>query len=255
MNERLTSEPDVSEDSLLGGSVRLLQPRRGHRAGTDAVLLAAFAGARDGDRVVDLGSASGAVALMIAARVPGASVTMVERDDALVGLARRNIALNGLADRASAVAADAFAPRRVREAAGLTSGMADLLVTNPPFFEGLGARPSPDPNRRSAHAMAGGTLSDWLATGADLLRHRGRLVMIHRADQLALCLAALDGRFGTIRVTPVQARPEADAIRILISAVKGARGPLSVAPSLVLHEADGSFTPEVAAMHVAATEP
>jgi tRNA1(Val) A37 N6-methylase TrmN6 len=243
---------EISEDALLGGRVRLLQPRRGHRAGTDAVLLAAGAGAEAGDTVVDLGSASGAVGLMIAVREPGPKLIFVERDEALVALCRRNIALNELGDRAIAVAADVFAPRAERMAAGLAPEQADVVATNPPFFEREGARPSPDPGRRAAHEMAGGTLEGWIETAADLLRPRGRLVMIHRADALGTCLAALSRRFGTIRVTPVQAKAGSDSVRVLLSAVKGGKAPLSLAPALVLHEADGSFTAAAAAIHAGA---
>jgi tRNA1(Val) A37 N6-methylase TrmN6 len=242
---------EVTEDRLLGGAVRLLQPRRGHRAGTDAVLLAALAGARPEDRVVDLGSASGAVGLMVAART-GAHVQLVERDPALAALAERNIALNGWSARMSALVADAFAPRRERQAAGLASGTADLVVTNPPFFESASHRASPDPGRRAGHAMAGGDLAGWIKTAADLLRPRGRLVLIHRADHLANILAALTAgspAFGTIRIMPIQARAETDAIRVVVAAVKGGAAPLSLAPALVLHGAEGGFTPEAARLH------
>lgn len=257
----MTPEPAasdaVTEDALLGGRVRLLQPRRGHRAGTDAVLLAAFADAQPDDHVVDLGSASGAVGLMVATRQAAARVTLVERDPDLVALADRNIALNGWTDRVSAICADAFSPRRERVAAGLVSGSADLVVTNPPFFElGGQGRASPDPGRRAAHAMAGGDLAGWIDAAADLLRPRGRLVMIHRADHLAGALAALTGsaatsprRFGNIRITLIHPRADADAIRVLIVAVKGSGGPLSLGPPLVLHRADGTFTPEAARLH------
>src|SRR5688572_13064356 len=84
----------VTEDTLLGGRVRLLQPARGHRVGTDAVLLAAAAPVRPGDLVIDVGAASGAVGLMIAARV-AAALVFVERDPVLGGLCRRNAGLNG----------------------------------------------------------------------------------------------------------------------------------------------------------------
>jgi tRNA1(Val) A37 N6-methylase TrmN6 len=246
---------DISEDALLSGRVRLLQPRRGHRAGTDAVLLAAAAGAQAGETIVDLGSASGAVGLMIAAREPGAKLVFVERDKTLVALCRRNIALNDLGDRATAITADVFAPRAERIAAGLAPEQADLVATNPPFFEGEGARPSPDPGRRAAHEMAGGTLEGWIKTAADLLRPRGRVVMIHRADALGTCLAALGPRFGTIRITPVQVKAGGDSVRVLVSAVKGGKAPLSLAPVLVLHAADGGFTDAAAAMHASSGLP
>lgn len=192
-------EEEIVEDALLGGAVRLLQVRRGHRAGTDAVLLAGLCGARPGDRVVDLGAASGAVGLMVAARVAIGRLTFVDRDPALVDLCRRNAALNGLADRSDAVVADALAALRPEEVA---AGAADLVVTNPPY-EDADAPASPDPGRRAAHHMLQGGLPAWIAFAASLLRHRGRLALIHRADALAGCLDALASRFGSVAIIPI----------------------------------------------------
>lgn len=240
--------PEVTRDALLGGTVALLQPRRGHRAGTDAVLLARLCGARDGERVVDLGSASGAVGLMIAADRPGARLLFVERDPALVELCRHNIALNGLGGRASTVEADVFAPAATRREAGLVSGSADLVVTNPPFLD-ADARGSPDAGRRAAHVMSGGGLTDWLGVALDLLRARGRLCLIHRADRLGACLQALSRGFGSLVLVPVQPGDGRDATRIVVSAVKGGRAALSLRPALVLHGPDGRFSAEAEALH------
>jgi tRNA1(Val) A37 N6-methylase TrmN6 len=245
-------EVEATEDRLLGGAVALLQPRRGHRAGTDAVLLAGLTPLEPGTMVADLGSASGAVGLMAAIRCPTARVLLVERDADLVALARRNIALNGLSERATAIQADLFWPKSARGEAGLATGSVDLVLTNPPFFEGE-ARPSPEPGRRAAHEMEGGGLAEWLESAADLLRPKGRLALIHRADGLARCLAALDRRFGSIVVTPIHPREGEGASRILVLAIKGGRAPLRIAPGYILHHSDGSFTDEAARLHGVAT--
>ena len=252
MNEAAPG-PEITRDALLGGTVALLQPRRGHRAGTDAVLLARLCEARDGERVVDLGSASGAVGLMIAADRPGARLLFVERDPDLVELCRRNILLNGLGERASAVVADVFAPVADRRQAGLASGSADLVVTNPPFLE-LGARGSPDPGRRAAHVMSEGGLTGWLAAALDLLRARGRVCLIHRADGIGTCLEALSRGFGSPVLTPVQPAARKDATRIVVSAVKGGRAAPVLRPALVLHGPDGHFSAEAEALHRSARD-
>lgn len=243
--------PEVTRDALLGGTVALLQPRRGHRAGTDAVLLARLCGVRDGERVVDLGSASGAVGLMIAADRPGVRLLFVERDPALVELCRRNIALNGVCGRASVAEADVFAPMVDRRQAGLASGSADLVVTNPPFLD-ADARGSPDAGRRAAHVMSGGGLDEWLGVALDLLRARGRLCLIQRADRLGACLQALSAGFGSLVVLPIQPADARDATRIVVSAVKGGRAALVLRPAFVLHGPDGRFSVEAEALHRAA---
>ncbi len=242
------ADTDVGEDALLGGRVRLLQPRRGHRAGTDAVLLAALSGARAGDHIVDLGSASGAVGLMIAARVETARLTFIDRDETLIALARENISLNGLADRARALCLDVFSVRDALPGAEPLDGAADLVATNPPFFDD-GERASPNPGRRSAHVMEGGSLSGWVAAAARFLKPRGMLVLIHRSDRLAGCLDAVRVAFGGLTITPIHPRAGSPASRILISAVKGAAQPLKIAPSITLHRPDGTFTSEAEALH------
>src|SRR3954447_21604703 len=87
---------DTSEDAFLGGQLRLRQPKSGHRAGHDAMLLAAATAARAGDRVVDLGAGVGAAGLAVARRVPGIELVLVEIDGTLASLARGNAASNGI---------------------------------------------------------------------------------------------------------------------------------------------------------------
>ena len=239
----------VSEDALLGGAVRLLQPRAGHRAGTDAVLLAAAASAIPARRIVDLGSASGAVGLQICRRRPAAELLFVDRDPVLVDLCRRNIRLNAAEGRAEAIVADVLTCPEALRPAGLVPDEADLVVTNPPFFEEDGIRRSPQPGRRRAHVMEAGGLDGWIGTATWLLRPKGTVCLIHRADQLARCLKVLSGGFGGIEVTPVHPRADKPASRILIVGRKGSRAPLGLLPPIVLHEADGGFTAQAEALH------
>src|SRR5579871_6950670 len=85
---------ETTEDAFLGGRLRLRQPKSGHRAGHDAMLLAAATPARSGDRVVDLGAGVGAAGLAVANRVRGIQLVLVEIDEALAELARTNAAAN-----------------------------------------------------------------------------------------------------------------------------------------------------------------
>lgn len=121
---------DVADDALLGGRVRLRQLRRGHRVGTDAVLLAAAVEPQTGEVVADIGAGTGAVGLMIAARAIGVSVVFVERDPVLLDLCRANAGLNGITERASTVEADVLASAGERRRAGLIPSSADWVATN-----------------------------------------------------------------------------------------------------------------------------
>src|SRR5947207_5769389 len=143
---------EVTEDGVLGGRLRLKQPRRGHRIGHDAILLAAACPAREGERVVELGAGVGAAGLAVALRVPGTMVTLVEVDADLAALAVENARLNGLAARVSAAALDVAAPARAFAAAGLAPESVARVLMNPPFNDPTRQRESPDRRRRLAHA-------------------------------------------------------------------------------------------------------
>src|SRR5258708_29089772 len=92
----MSEASQFTEDAFLGGQLRLRQPRSGHRAGHDAMLLAAATPAHSGDRVVDLGAGVGAAGLAVARRVPGVELVLVEIEADLAGLARGNAASNAI---------------------------------------------------------------------------------------------------------------------------------------------------------------
>jgi tRNA1(Val) A37 N6-methylase TrmN6 len=243
-----TDSADLSEDAVLGGTLRLRQPRRGHRVGHDAILLAAFCPARSGDRVIELGAGVGAAGLALAARVPGTAVTLIELDPELAALAGENARLNGLAARVRAIALDALAPPRVFAAAGLAAQSAAHVLMNPPFNDPARHRASPDSRRRLAHAALRDTLSGWIRTATRLLRPRGTLTLIGRPDGLADMLLWLGAAFGAVTIQPVYPRTDRPAVRVLLRARRASRGPLVLLPGLVLADAAGHPTPEAEAV-------
>jgi tRNA1(Val) A37 N6-methylase TrmN6 len=241
---------EAAPDLWLGGTLRLHQPPRGaHRAGTDAVLLASLLAPEDDAVICDVGAGTGAVGLALAQRAPGTRVILVERDPDLAACARRNADLNGLSARTTILMTDVLGSSAVRRASGLTPDLTDIVLTNPPFFEEGRYRASPIAGKAEAHGFPEGGLALWLRTCVDILRPKGRLGLIHRADALPACLDALRGRFGSVAVRPVHAKADQPAIRVLITAVKGSRAPLTLLPPLVLHDADGRFTPAAEALN------
>ena len=239
---------DVTEDAVLGGRLRVKQPRRGHRVGHDAILLAAACPARAGERVVDLGAGVGAAGLALALRVDGSKITLVEVDAGLAALAAENARANGLSGRVRSVVLDVAAPARAFAAAGLEPDSADRVLMNPPFNDPARQRASPDRRRQLAHAGPGGTLAAWTKTAARLLCARGTLTLIWRTDGLAEILRVLDPAFGAAAVLPIHPRPAEPAIRILVRATKASRAPLALLPGLVLNDVSGH--PTVAAESV-----
>jgi len=224
---------------VLGGRLQLRQPRRGHRVGHDAILLAAATNGLAGERAVELGAGVGAAGLALAWRCSGLAVTLVDDDETLVALAADNARANDLAGRVRAVALDVAAAAVRFAEAGLAMGSADRVLMNPPFNDPQRQQASPDQSRRAAHMGDPDTLATWVVAASRLLRPGGTLTLIYRAEGLADVLSALDGHFGAIAVTPVHPKPSAPAIRVLVSATAQSRAALTIQPGLILAEADG----------------
>jgi tRNA1(Val) A37 N6-methylase TrmN6 len=227
---------EISEDAVLGGRLRLRQPKRGHRVGHDAILLAAATAARAGELAVDLGAGVGAAGLALASRVEGLNVTLVEIDPALCAVAADNARLNRLDDRVRVLLADAG------NAEALQQGSADRVLMNPPFNDPARTSVSPDPRRHLAHVATPGLLSRWVAAAGRLLKPQGVLTMIWRADGLPEVLGALANEFGAVGVLPVLPRASASAIRVLVRAAKGETAERFDYPALVLNDDQGRPT-------------
>jgi tRNA1(Val) A37 N6-methylase TrmN6 len=237
---------ETSEDAALGGRLLLRQPRKGHRFGHDAILLAAACSARPGEHLVDLGAGVGTAGLAVARRVDNLTVTLVETVPALVLLARDNAARNDLAGRVSAVRLDVGAGAAAFAAAGLPPGTADQVIMNPPF--NASQNPSPDGGRRLAHIADGDTLASWLKAASRLLQGSGVVTLIWRADGLESVLTGVSASFGAIVVLPIHPKPDLPAIRVLVRGVKSSRAPLSLLPGLFLADQAGKATPQADAV-------
>jgi tRNA1(Val) A37 N6-methylase TrmN6 len=225
--------PDVTEDTVLGGQLRLTQKRSGHRAGHDAILLAAATSARPGDRVVDFGAGVGTAGLALARRV-GVDLTLVEIDPELAQLARANAAANAI--HADTIALDVTADPQAFAANGLPPDSVDVVLMNPPFNDPARHRGSPDQARHVAHVATDETLNAWVHAARRILKSGGVLTLIWRADEIADVLAALSRGFGSLSVLPVHGEADKPAIRVLVRAIKGGRAPTRVLPGLMLNE-------------------
>jgi len=228
---------DVSEDAFLGGQLRLRQLKSGHRAGHDAVLLAAATLARPGDRVADLGAGIGVAGLSVARRVGGIDLVLVEIDPKLSDLARSNAAANEIA--AEIIVLDVEAKPAVFAACGLGPDSIDVVLMNPPFNDPARHRRSPDDARGMAHVASETTLSNWIHAARRILKSRGVLTLIWRADGLAEVLSTLAYGFGSLEILPVHGDVRGPANRILVRAIKGGRAPTQIHPGLMLNDESG----------------
>ena len=233
----MTDRSECTEDAFLGGRLRLRQLKAGHRAGHDAMLLAAATAARAGSRVVDLGAGVGAAGLALARRVEAVDLVLVEFDGTLADLARSNAAANAIA--ADVIVLDVQSSAEAFAAAGLLPASADAVLMNPPFNDGGRHRASPDVARAHAHVANEDTLARWIHAARRILKSGGALTLIWRADGIAGVLAALDRGFGSLVILPVHGEAGGPAIRILVRAAKGGRAPAQILPSLSLNDESG----------------
>jgi tRNA1(Val) A37 N6-methylase TrmN6 len=240
-------DPSISDDAFLGGGLRLLQPRKGHRAGLEPLLLAAAAGGA-GVRALDAGAGVGVAGLVLLRAFPHSEVVLVERDPDLVALARRNVARNGLAARARVVQADVVRPLRDAPELVPSAGTFDRVLANPPFFEEGRSTAAPHPGRAAARRMPAGDLERWARFLSAMARPGATGTIIAAASALATWVAAFAGRFGAMAVLPIHPRADAPALRIILQGVKGSRAPLRLLSGLVLHDADGRLRPDVEAL-------
>lgn len=237
------SEAQATEDDFLGGRVTLRQPAKGYRVGADSILLAAAVSAGAGQRVLDVGCGTGAIAVCLAHRLPGVMVDGLELQPELAAHAEDNVGQNGLAGRVRIISGNlAAAPPDIARNAY------DHVVTNPPYLDPGRAMAPPDLSRARAFAGDGLSLRSWVMHCLKFLQPQGWFHLVQRVDRLDDVLAALDGRAGDIMICPLWPRRGEEAKRFILRARKAGRGPLRLVPGLVLHETDGRHTAQAEAI-------
>lgn len=226
--------PPTTQDSLLDGRVRLRQPVDGYRVAIDPVLLAAAVAVRPGDHVVDLGTGVGAAALCLLARAPDCRVTGIEIQTEYAELARSNAALNGFDDRSSVIQLS------ISDIGAQLHATADHVMANPPYLPPERAAPSHLADAATVEGAA--SLAVWVDAAMALVRPKGSVTFIQRADRLDALLAAMRQAAGEIVICPLWPKQGRPAKRILVRARKGVASPLRLSSGLVLHNDDGSYT-------------
>ncbi len=231
-------------DAFFEGRLKIKQHRDGYRFSIDSILLAAFPRFKPNDRVLDLGTGCGVVALMAAFLHPDVSVVGVEIQPELAALARANIADNPFSDRVTIIEDDL---RRLNRAA---VGTVHLVLANPPYHPTGTGRLNPDDEKAAARHEILGNLTDFIAAGRRLLNLGGRFAAIYPAERgVGLIYGLRQAGLEPKRLRLVHPYPAAVAGQALVEAVRGAGPGLRVEAPLYVREASGGpYHPEVAAM-------
>lgn len=233
-------------DNLSIGNLQLIQAEKGYRFSLDPVLLSRFVRVSEGARVIDLGTGSGIIALLLGRISAARELIGVELQPDLAERAIRNIELNRLAGKIRIVAGDL---RQIREF--FPAAQTDLVVTNPPYRKPEAGRISPADERAAArHELAGG-LSDFVAAAAWLLKNGGRFALIYLAERLPEILLELEKQgIAPKRLRMVHPRQQEPAKMVLIEGRKAGRPGLEVERPLFIYQGEGrDYSAEVLRMY------
>ena len=227
---------EYTEDYLLDKKVRILQPVDGYRAAIDAVLLSSMVQkVKSGDKILDLGSGTGAISLCLAHRFPTAEITGFEIQPELVKLSNMSAAANGF-DKLK------FENCDIRKPQVKLFNSFNHLVTNPPYA--TDDMPSPNAGKAWAHNFQDFDLEKWLTTALKFLRPFGWIYIINRTAAIDEILSVLHGRAGAITILPLFSKAGQEAKRIIVCARKGDKSPSRILTGLTVHATDGQYTPQ-----------
>jgi len=231
---------DESLDTLYQGKLSILQSRAGYRFSLDALLLGHFVQIRARDKIADLGTGNGVIALLLATLRPTAQVVGIEIQEAMVTRAIRNAKLNRLHQRVEIVQGDVRSINDIFPAESF-----DVAVCNPPYRGLKSGRINPDWERRVARHEIKGSLQDFLRAGAYLLRPKGRMALIFPAARAVDLLQAMRTEgVEPKRLRLVHSAAGSAAALALVEGTKGGRRELDVMPPLVVYAPDGGYTTE-----------
>ena len=233
----------LSEDYFYKGALRVAQPKAGYRFSIDAVLLAAFTSVKAGDRVVDLGTGCGIIALLISHRYAPKVVYGIEIQPELARLARRNVRQNGMDQKIRILEGDMTSPGLLQAIQAV-----DAVVCNPPYRRVGSGRINPDDQRAGARHEIHITLARLLQTARQMLRTAGRLFLIYPASRVADLIAEMRAHgIEPKKLRCVHSRHGDPARLVLVAGVRKGRPGLQVETPLLIYDDNGDYSTEVAA--------
>jgi tRNA1(Val) A37 N6-methylase TrmN6 len=238
------SNENETRDTILDGSIMLIQPRHGYRFSLDAILLGRFAHASARDRVLELGAGCGVVSIMIAALYRPRRVVAIEIQPTLAAMIDRSASINDLKSVRS-VCVDL----RQKKIAGVEPASFDLVVANPPYRAAATGRESPDHGRRLARGESAGDLNDFVAAARRYARTGGRVAFVFTARRSAELISAMRSKkLEPKRIRFVHPRDSMPASVMLVEARVGGGIEVAIEAPLMLYEHAGLYTSEARAI-------
>lgn len=227
-------------DDFLGGRISLYQPSKGYRITSDSVFLAAALNPENNQRVLDMGAGSGAILSCLWERIKKPSLNLklhgIEIQKELIDLAIKN-GSQFSTDTIQYYEGDIFS-----NDFELEPNSYHHVISNPPYYDKGSVTTSPYQTKALAHGKALDDLKFWIERSVRMLKPKGHITLVHRADRLDDILTALNNKCGSIIVYPLYSKQSHDANRVIIRARKGAKGLLSLKSGLIVHKSNGEYS-------------
>jgi tRNA1Val (adenine37-N6)-methyltransferase len=233
-----------TRDTILGGRLTVIQPKRGYRFSVEAILLGRFVRASTRDRVLELGAGCGVISIMIASIYRPREVVAIEIQRDLAEMIARNAAMNEL-ESVRAICADL----RQKSIADIGRASFDLVIANPPYRAIASGRESPDRGRRVARGESSATLDDFVRAARRYARNGSRVAFVFTARRVAELISTMRARkLEPKRIRFVHPRIDMPASVVLIEARVGGGIEAAIEHPLILYDRPGIYTSEARAI-------
>lgn len=228
-------------DDLHRNGYMLIQDPQRFCFGVDAVLLSGFANVKVGENVLDLGTGTGVVPILLEAKTKGKHFIGLEIQSESAEMARRSVELNGLSDKIEIHEGDIKELDKLYKPSSF-----DVITTNPPYMnDGGGLRNEYSPKAIARHEILC-DLEDIIKGSSRLLKSGGRFYMVHRPHRLTDIMVKLrEHRLEPKKIRFVHSYADKEPSMILIEAVRSGNPMVKVLPPLVIYKEDGVYTEEI----------
>lgn len=228
-------------DELQRNGYRIIQNPAKFCFGMDAVLLSGFARAKKGNTVLDMGTGTGIIPILMEAKTEASRFVALEIQEESAEMARRSVALNGLEEKITIVTGD------IKEAGGLFDAASfDVITCNPPYMIGQHGLVNPEDAKAIARHEILCTLEDVIAQAAVLLKPGGNFFMVHRPFRLAEIMVLLHQyKLEPKRMQMVHPFIDKEPNMVLIEANRGGKPRMSVEKPLIIYKEPGVYMPEI----------
>lgn len=234
-------KPNERIDDLQRNNYRIIQDPERFCFGMDAVLLSGFAKAKEGDHVIDLGTGTGIIPILMEAKTKASNLVGLEIQPESADMAQRSVELNHLEKKIWIVTGD------IREASSIFGAATfDVVTSNPPYMtEHHGITNEKSPKAIARHELLC-TLEDVICQAAKLLRPGGSFYMVHRPFRLVDIMVLMrEYHLEPKRMKLVYPYIDKDPNMVLIEGLRGGRPRMTVEKPLIVYKEPGVYTDEI----------